>query len=151
MTTKQKIERFLSLTIPLLISGIVFYWLGQKRIDLNLDISIMDGIDTIKIVLGIWATLLGFSVTAESILIAVKGGALTNLMITSGHLKTMLFSFMTTNIFLFVCLIAFIPIVLNKTWNFDIYRMFICSLFCSFSSLGISLFYFFIMLSTLDK
>jgi len=114
MTIKQKLERLFSFAIPVLITCIAFFCFSQKQSETNFNVNTMDGIDTIKIVLGIWATLLGFSVTAESILIAVKSGELTNLMIASGHLKTMLFSFMVTNVFLFICLTTFIPVILNK-------------------------------------
>lgn len=151
MTKTQKIERSLSLIIPIVIMIISFVVVIVKRKNPSFDVDMLEGIETIKVVIGIWGTLLGFSIAAESILIGINGGDLTKLMVSSGHLKTMLFSFMVTNIVLFLCLLIFIPVILENSWNFYIYTLFVCSIATSFSSLGISLFYFFIMLSTVNR
>lgn len=151
MTKNQKIERSLSVILPIAAALIAFAWISVKRKNPSFDVAQMQGIETIKVVIGIWGTLLGFAITAESILITIKGGDLTDLMVSAGHLKTMLFSFMVTNIVLFLCLLIFIPVILENSWNFYIYTLFICSITTSFSSLGISLFYFFIMLSTVNR
>lgn len=151
MSKKQKIERCISILLPLFIFAIVFLNLGNRKNSISMNANLYDGIETVKIVIGIWATLLGFSITAESILISVRGGELTNLMFSSGHIKTMLFSFMITNIILFLCLVIFIPVILKGAWNFEIYRLFVCSISISFCSLGISLLYFFMILSTVNN
>lgn len=151
MTKNQKIERSLSVILPIAAALIAFAWISVKRKNPSFDVAQMQGIETIKVVIGIWGTLLGFAITAESILITIKGGDLTDLMVSAGHLKTMLFSFMVTNIILFTCLIIFIPVILDNSWNFYIYTLFTCSATASFFSLAISLFYFIVMLSTVNK
>lgn len=77
-----------------------------------------NGIDIFKTLLGVWATLLGFIVTAESILIAMGGKedyiqAFKN----SKHYNTVLFTYSITGLDLFFATAFSIFVICSKFWN----------------------------------
>lgn len=85
------------------------------------DAENMLGIVTIMI--GVWATLLGFIITAESILVAFDNGTITNEFKQTGHYMTVIFQYTQTSIKLLIYIIVFVGIsILN---SFAMREMFI--------------------------
>lgn len=85
------------------------------------DAENMLGIVTVMI--GVWATLLGFIITAESILVAFDNGTITNEFKQTGHYMTVIFQYTQTSIKLLIYIIVFVGIsILN---SFAMREMFI--------------------------
>ncbi len=143
---KAKIERILLLVIPIIVGAIFVVSLKVGCDNGSLEINNMDGLETIKLIIGIWATLLGFSITAESILLTIRGGDFTSLFIKAGHLNTVLFSYTLTNLSMLICIIIFIPIILLKYWGNGVFLLFAFCTICSFVYLFFSIYYFFMMI-----
>ena len=58
-------------------------------------------VENIKTLLGIWGTLLGFIVTALSIILAIGNNTFLELLNASGHTKTIMWSYALTSLILF--------------------------------------------------
>lgn len=147
MSRKQVTERICIFVIPIILFAgfLVYYWVTEKN-TIELNPAYMK--DFIKTMLGVYATLLGFSITAESILVTFQGGKYTELIIKAGHLQTVLFSFMLTNISLFVSLVLYIFQILRNEWSANIYYIFMGTIILPLGYLAISILYFFMMLSS---
>ncbi len=75
-------------------------------------------VDVVKTMIGIWGSLLGFIISAESILIAFNGGKLTEEIKKTGHFKTILFIYTMTCFELLLLLVLFIPVVIFNIFGF---------------------------------
>lgn len=77
----------------------------------------MNGVDVLKVLLGVWATLLGFIVTAESILITMGGKEYIQAFRKSKHYGTVLFTYGITGFDLFAATVFSIFAVCLGWWN----------------------------------
>ena len=146
MSKKQRTERILIFILPIFITLLTGVFLETPS---KMDIS--DGMEFLKTMIGVYSTLLGFAITAESILIAFQGGEYTQLIIRAGHLKTVLFSFVLTNISLFWGLIFYVVLIMGNSWNTRLEKTVFCSMVLIFIYFGISILYFSIMLFSQKK
>ena len=72
-------------------------------------------LDVSKVMIGLWGTVLGFIITAESILIAFDSGSITSEFKKTGHYMTVIFQYTQTSIKLLISVVVFvIVIVVNK-------------------------------------
>lgn len=151
MSKKQLIERIVIFILPIVICSLIVcrIYHNCKLVDFRIDITNCKNIA--NSMMGVYATLLGFAITAESILVTFQGGEFTKLIIRAGHLKTVLFSFMLTNISLFVGLVWFIFQSINKIWNLERYVTLMILIVIPLCYLAISILYFFVMLSSSKK
>lgn len=151
LTDSQKRDRSLILIVPILGCVIFQFFIGKYIKSNNISVIDINGQNIIQMLLGVWATLLGFIITAESILIAFRGGEFTNFIISSGHMRNVLFSYMQTCIVLFLCICIFVPIAILSIWNEVIFVVFCICISLSMFNVGISLLFLFIMLETANK
>lgn len=151
MSKKQFIEKIIIFVLPIIVGSLIMIGIYNNYRIADFQIDEANCKSTVNNMMGIYATLLGFSITAESILVTFQGGEFSNLIIKAGHLKTVLFSFMLTNISLFIGLVWFIYESINGVWSFARYFILIILLIIPLSYLAISILYFFVMLSSSRK
>lgn len=81
------------------------------------DVCSFEGVEVSKTLLGTWATLLGFIVTAESILITMGGKEYIQAFKESRHYKTVLLTYFSTSFVLLTATIFSIVIICLNIWN----------------------------------
>ena len=86
-TNVKKIDKMIILILPLII-GLITTLLLPKN-----DMDIQTGIDNCKMMLDIWGVMLGFIITALSILLTVHENRFVKMLIDTGHFSTVLFSY----------------------------------------------------------
>ena len=102
---------FCAFIIPVLVCcGLIFF--TKSRLYYKID-----GTETFKVLLGIWATLLGFIVTAESILITMSGKEYVQAFRKSKHYHTVLFTYGVTGFDLFAATVFSIFAMCSGWWN----------------------------------
>ncbi len=92
---------------------------------LKIDIQKLRGVEVIKILLGVWATLLGFIITALSILIAMPGEDYLKALRNTKHYGTVLFTYICTCICMLAAIVFSSIVVLLDIWNELIFSIFI--------------------------
>ena len=96
-----------------------------------------------KVLLGVWGTLLGFIVTALSIILAIGNSPFLKLLNDSGHIKTIMWSYAITSLVLFAATAFGIYIICFNDFNSLLLRIMIFFIFSTMLSLVISLFFLF--------
>lgn len=101
--------------------------------DFTIDSSNM--IEVSKVMISIWGTLLGFIITAESILVAFSNGTITGDFKKTGHYMTVIFQYTQTSIKLLIYIFTFVCIIaINR---FGIKEMFLFILFSTMTFVDI--------------
>jgi len=153
MNAKIKHIRALLLisTIPLILSiitsWIILFCLG--KIEYKINDTVM--IDIVKMMLGIWGTLLGFIITAVSILIGFNGSERTKEIIESRHYKTILYTYMITCFVLLLSIATFVPVVIINSFNYMWFLIFLTSLLISLIYVFLCLLYLTLIITTALK
>ena len=101
--------------MPMLVSILVFLILVLFKIESSLTET--EGIDNCKVMLGLWGTLLGFMITAISILLTVNDNRFIKMLKNTGHFKTILYSFSCCCINLSIAIVFSVVIIFAKVWN----------------------------------
>ena len=104
-----------------------------------------------KVMIGVWGTLLGFIITAESILIAFSNGSFTQEFKKTGHYMTVIFQYTQTSVKLLVYILVFVCIIVINA--FDLFQMFlfICFSLMTFIDVFISFIILVLMLRMADS
>lgn len=100
-------------------------------------------VEIIKVLLGVWGTLLGFIVTALSIILAIGNSPFLKLLNKTGHIKTIMLAYVVTSIMLFIATVFGILVVCLNTFSMKLLGITIFLIFSTFLSLMISLFFLF--------
>lgn len=103
--------------------------IGVDRILLKLDrqIELESFLEAEKMMVGVWGTLLGFIITAVSILMAFTGSKLTEEIKGTGHYNTILFCYVYTCFILLICITGCIPMVFLESIGRFAIAFFICA------------------------
>ncbi len=109
------------------------------------DVSNFEGIEVSKTLLGTWATLLGFIVTAESILITMGGKEYIEAFKESRHYKTVLLTYFLTSFDLLSATIFSAVVICMEIWNPILFYMLIYLLISSFLLLFFCILFLFFM------
>lgn len=131
----QIIDKIVIVLLPI-IAGLI----GIKCTPIN-QMSANNGIENCKMMLDIWGVMLGFVITALSILLTVHENRYIEMLISTGHFKTVLFSYVSCCIYLFIAVIISIIIIFSNEWNNCIYNVFKGLIIITIVSLGICLFF----------
>ena len=128
LTKAIKFDRLFICTIPIIISLILFVvvkaFLGKENTFL---ITEEEGIDNLKMLLGMWGTLLGFLITSISILLTLGDGKLVNMLKQTGHYKTILIAYVCCSLHLFIAVLISLICVLLKWWSINVFTL-MCAL-----------------------
>lgn len=107
-------DKIFILLLPLLVS-LLFYIFFLRSYDCVLTIE--EGIENCKILVDLWGTILGFVITAMSILLTVRENRFIKMLMDTGHFKTILFSFTICCIHLIFAVSFALFIIFLKYWN----------------------------------
>jgi hypothetical protein len=118
---------------------------------INYDINQIEWEEFMKFLLNTWVTLLGFLITAVSILLTFNGGQKSDIIKDSEHFPTILFSYLYFCFLLFVFLIFFVPVLFIQIWNYNILLLLVFSATCTAIQLLISLYFLFVIVWTAIK
>ena len=99
---------FISLT-PIVIALISVSMLIPKN-----KIGVEEGIDNCKMMLDIWGVMLGFVITALSILLTIHENRYVKMLIDKKHYSTVLFSYAFCCTYLFIAVIVSIILIYGK-------------------------------------
>lgn len=141
---KHMIQRGMLVIFPMVLA-IIF---SAKTM---LNISINDFYEILKVVIGVWATLLGFIITAASILVTFNGSKLTEEIKNTGHFKTVLFIYITTCIELLIGLAFFIWVLCFKLFSVLTLRLFVASIIGSMINVLLCLLFLSFVIYTIFK
>ena len=102
---------------------VVNYFLSKNS---TFIISVEEGIDDFKTVLGSWGTLLGFMIAAVAIIITLGNDKFVDLLKDTGHYNTILFSYGLCCIHLFLAVILALVCIFFRIWKMKVF-MILCA------------------------
>lgn len=129
------IDKIIIILIPIIVSIISVQLIPMNKIETK------EGLENCKMMLDIWGVMLGFVITALSILLTVHENRYVKMLIDTKHFTTVLFSYMCCCIYLFISVVISIILIYSKYWNNYIYMMFKGMIVVTICSLGIALFF----------
>lgn len=138
-------DRVIILFLPILISLLAFYVINNACVKHSFIISEVDGIDNIKTMLGIWGTLLGFLITAVSILLALDDGKFLSMLKNTGHYKTILLSYIICCLHLFVAVVISVICIFVKMWSMTIFAVMCAIAIDTMVLVAVCLFFLFVL------
>lgn len=111
-----------------IICGIITFFVVNYFLSKNSTfiISVEEGIDDFKTVLGIWGTLLGFMIAAVAIIITLGNDKFVDLLKDTGHYNTILFSYGLCCIHLFLAVIFALVCIFFRIWKMKVF-MILCA------------------------
>lgn len=125
---KHLYRRCFLFSVSIIVGLFAAYVICKQIVEVNYCIDVNNMMEVSKVMIGVWSTLLGFIITAESILVAFDGGTITGDFKKTGHYMTVIFQYTQTCIKLLSYIVAFICIIIIK--KFLIVEMFIF-IFCT--------------------
>lgn len=120
MSKRQKSDRIWLSLLPVVISAVICILIKKHLGEIQYDVQKIDYSSVIDTMLTIWITLMGFVITAVSILIAFDGSEYTKEIRESGHYKTVMYMYLYTSFVLFIAICVFIPVNIISIWNMAI-------------------------------
>lgn len=130
--TKHKCRRIFLIIIPTVVSVIISLIVCFCMNKNNYVIDANNIIEVIKVLTGVWGTLLGFIITAESILIAFSSGTFTEEFKKTGHYRTVIFQYTQTSIKLLCWIFLFVIVCIIKRVSMKIMFALILALCLTF-------------------
>lgn len=143
---KQVRNIILSIILPMFIGGFVALLVGNgiRKTGYLIDSDHMSNV--ITTVIGIWGTILGFIISAESILIGFNGSGRIHEISQTRHYRIILYTYLITCCNLLLCLVIFIPIIILKYFSIFIFCLFVMAIVISLIDVGLCIFYLGLML-----
>lgn len=102
-----------SFIVPVLVCVLI----SNYFIKIEYNVCTFDGVEITKTLLGVWATLLGFIITAASILLTMGGKEYIQAFKMSKHYSTVLYTYALSSFSLFGATIFGIVVVCLSKWN----------------------------------
>ncbi|MDD5829937.1 hypothetical protein ACQRCQ_02810 [Lachnospiraceae bacterium SGI.085] len=140
-----KADRILIAVLPIGISVIAYFVIQYICKKYGFEITSDDGIEDYKIMLSIWGTLLGFLITAVSILLTIGEGRFLNMLKATGHYQTILYSYVICCVHLLLVLILAIVCVFIKIWTMALFAILCSAVIDTVLRVGICLFFLFVI------
>lgn len=149
--TKHKIRRCLIACVPIII-GVFASCIAlhlMNKYNYQIDKSYI--INIISTILDLWGTLLGFIITAESVLIAFDGNTLTKEIKETQHFKTVLFTYSLTCFELLLMIAVFLIVTIINTFSYMWMGILIASVTISIIEAFLCLALFALLIRTVTK
>lgn len=124
----------------------ITYFLIRHLDILKYDYSVYDGVETTETLLGVWSTLLGFMITAVSILLTIGDSEYIAVFRKSKHYHTVMYTQVLTCLVMLVATIFSIVVICLNVWNKICLSLFVYLLFSTFIGLAFSIFFLFFMI-----
>lgn len=151
-TTRANITDRLIISCAPLILGIftatvVDYFVRKS----NYTITVEEGMDLIKTIIDIWGILLGFVITAVSILLTIGENSYINALVETNHMKSILFSYVISSVYLLLSIIFSLVLLIVRIWNTKIFNIFIGLNVCILISIIFCIYFLFAIVLRMDK
>lgn len=131
----------LSIIVPIIVVIILDWFLQSK----SYDYSSFDGKEIVKILVGVWATLLGFMITSVSILVTLGGNEYVLAFRKSSHYHTIMYINIITCALMLAATIFCIVVMCLNIWNQVCFNVFVFFLISTFVSLILSVCFLFFL------
>lgn len=129
---KHTIRRLILTFGPVLLGLIISKQVCQAMIDKEFVIQSVNMFGVVEVMIGVWGTLLGFIITAESVLIAFNTGTITSDFKKTGHYVTVFYQYTQTSIKLLIYIVLFVAFMINNSFTMDIMFVFIFCIIMTF-------------------
>lgn len=144
-------DRILIAVAPIVISVIAYFIIHRICIKTGFNITNIDGIEDYKTMLSIWGTLLGFLITAVSILLTIGDGKFLDMLKTTGHYETILYSYVICCVHLLLAVILAIVCVFLKLWNMILFAVLCAAVIDTVIRVAICLLFLFVIVLKTNK
>lgn len=141
---KHRVRRGGIAVIPIVIS-IIFSLL------IPVNVTAESYFASLQVIIGVWATLLGFIITTVSILLTFTGSKLTEEIKATGHYKTNLFSYLLTCFELLIFLLLSLLVLITGVYSGIMVKVLIAGVIISLTDIFICLFFLTLVIYTLFK
>ena len=102
-------------------------------------------------VIDIWGILLGFVITAVSILLTIGENSFINALVATNHMQSIIFSYVMSSFYLFISIIIALVLLIIKTWNMNIFVVFISINVCIVVAMGLSIYFLFAIVLQMNR
>ncbi len=143
---KSKIDRIVIIIASTIVPLFIAFLLVKYLSNIKYDFAVFQGIEIIKTLIGVWSTLLGFMITAISILLTIGGNEYIKALRDSDHYRTVMFTQFMTCILLFLATVFSIIIICINVWNIICFGLLVFLLFSTFIGIGFCIFFLFFMI-----
>ena len=140
-----KADRIIIAVLPIGISIAAYFIVRYICKKMGFEITSVDGIEDYKIMLSIWGTLLGFLITAVSILLTIGEGKFLNMLKSTGHYQTILFSYVICCVHLLLVVVLAIVCVFIKIWNMNLFAVLCAAVIDTVFRVGFCLLFLFVI------
>ena len=151
-TTKANIaDRVIISCVPLALGIVAEISTSYFIKKYNFVIKVEEGLELIKTIIDIWGILLGFVITAVSILLTVGENSYINALVEANHMKFIIFSYVMSSVYLLVSIIFSLILLVVKIWNRKIFTVFIGINVCILISIIFCIYFLFAIVLQMGK
>lgn len=148
-TTTNIIDRVLVFSVPLVI-GLIGTFAIDKFIP-GFEFSKDQGLEIVKSIFDVWGILLGFVITAVSILLTANKSELIENLIATNHMQSIIFSYLTSSAYLFVAIVYALILLIFQIWGKILSVVFIGLNVVIIVSVGMSIIFLFRIMLNMNK
>lgn len=127
-TIRRLLLTFGSALLGVIISDLVC----KLMIDKSFLIDSVTMFNVVEVMIGVWGTLLGFLITAESVLIAFSNGTITSDFKKTGHYITVIYQYTLTSFKLLVYIVAFVSLMIINNFTMEVMFVFLICIIMTF-------------------
>lgn len=138
-----RMDRIMIAALPIGISVVAYFVVKHFCTKCAFEVNSTDGLESYKIMLSIWGTLLGFLITAVSILLTIGEGKFLTMLKDTGHYQTILYSYVICCMHLLVAVVLAIVCVFLRIWNMSLFAILCASVIDTVIRVGICLIFLF--------
>lgn len=149
ITTTNIIDRLLVSVGPLVI-GLIGIFAIEKLLP-GFKISKEQGLEIVKSIFDVWGILLGFVITAVSILLTANKSELIENLIATNHMQSIIFSYLTSSVYLFVAIVYALMLMIFQLWGNVLSVVFIGLNLVIVVSVGMSIIFLFKIMINMNK
>ena len=143
-TTKiNVIDRIIIIFVPIFLGIIIGLIVDYLLKNINYRMMATDGLDLVKTVIDVWGILLGFVITAVSILLTIGENSFISTLVETNHMKSIILSYVVSSIYLLIAIIFSMILLVLKVWNRKIFIIFLGINICIMISIGICIYFLF--------
>lgn len=143
---KSVVDKIVVTMVSLIVPLVIVIMLINHLDKAGYDYSLFKGVDTANTLLGVWSTLLGFMITAVSILMTIGGNQFIEAFRKSKHYHTVMYTHVLTCLILFAATVFSVAIICLDIWSKFCFLCLIFFLFSTFVALGFSIFFLFFLI-----
>lgn len=150
LTKAVKIDRVTIMLLPMLLAFVFYFVINKLCIKYEFVIDKNSGVDDFKTILSIWGTLLGFLITAVSILLTLGNGKFLDMLKATGHYKTILLSYVACCLHLLVAIIFATVCIFCQIWSMQLFSI-MCAIAIDTSIMvAVCIFFLFVLVIRLN-